>query len=365
MPKKGDGIYKRGSSWRLDVVHKGKRYVRTLGRKISRSTAKELAHLEWEKIVKGEAGIGRKPKDISFEQGKEIFLAWVEGNKRPKTYNSCKCHMNRLNEFFAGRQLSEVSPFLLEKYKLQRIKEECPVALNRELSYLKLLFNKCIDWKKFEGRNPVTGVKGIRESQGRTRYLTLDEEARLLGAAKEPLRTVIVLGVTTGLRSVAEALTLKRENVDLENGFLTVEGAYAKNHETVTIPLNQRAREALKSLMAKSQSEYVFTNRDGKPFKSIRTAFTTAGRHANLSGVTPHVLRHTFASRLGDAGVSDGTIQALGRWKEAKMIQRYKHLTEKHLREAVEKIAQEVPPISPPPQERKTRKSLCARSSVG
>lgn len=365
MKRKGDALYKRGNAWRLDTWIDGKRYQISVGRNISRTVAKEIARVKRADIILGNAGIGKKRKDIAFDKAKGLFIAWMEANKRPNTVKSCKSHMKQLETSFAGKHLSDISQFLIEKHKIRRIQEGCPIALNRELAYLKALFNRCKEWKKFEGDNPVSRVKGTRESEGRTRWLTVDEEARLLGAAREPLRSLIIVGITTGLRINAEALTLRWDNVNLENGFLTIEGAYSKNHETVTIPLNKRAVGALQRLKATATSEFVFTSRNGKPFKSIRTAFTTACEHANLSGVTPHVLRHTFASRLGEAGVSDGTIQALGRWKEAKMIQRYKHLTEKHLREAVEKIASEVPPVFPPPQERKTRKSLCARSSVG
>ena len=63
----------------------------------------------------------------------------------------------------------------------------------------------------------------------------------------------------------------------------------------------------------------------------------TACGKAKLSGVTPHTLRHTFASRLGMAGVDPRTIQELGGWKELKMVERYSHLSPKHKAEAVEK----------------------------
>ena len=78
---------------------------------------------------------------------------------------------------------------------------------------------------------------------------------------------------------------------------------------------------------------------NGSPYKSIRSAFKTACNHAKLSGVTPHILRHTFASRLAMAGVDVRTIQELGGWKELEMLQRYAHLSPNHQSEAVEKIA--------------------------
>jgi integrase len=86
------------------------------------------------------------------------------------------------------------------------------------------------------------------------------------------------------------------------------------------LPLNKILVDAFSKLKATAKSEWVFVNRDGKPLKSIRTAFETPCRNAKLSGVSPHTLRHTFASRLGMSGTGDRALQVLGRWKEPKMI---------------------------------------------
>jgi integrase len=109
--------------------------------------------------------------------------------------------------------------------------------------------------------------------------------------------------------------------------------------------------EALDQLTASVKGGYVFVTRRGTPLRSIKTAFETACRHANLVGVTPHTLRHTFASKLAKAKVGDRTLQALGRCKEPKMIQRYAHLSEGDLREAVEAIGKNSPTESSTPLE--------------
>jgi hypothetical protein len=153
MARRGDGIYLRGKAWWLDCVIHGKRYQLSLGRRINRSAALEVASIRRAQILKGEAGI-RRPKEISFPEAKDLFLKWLEANKRANTAKSCRSHMKQLQISFGNKNLSAISPFVIEKHKIRRLHERCPVALNRELAYLKLLFNKCQKWKKYEGANP-------------------------------------------------------------------------------------------------------------------------------------------------------------------------------------------------------------------
>jgi len=365
MARKGDGLYLRKNTWWLDAIINGQRYQIRLGKNIKRSAAADIAMMKRSAILKGEAGIARKRRDIGFEDAKKAFLEWTKANKRPKTLRSYTQCMDQLEKSFKGMKLSDIHSFLIEKHKQRRASEDAKISANRELTCLKILYNRCVDWKRYEGENPTRKVKKFEESEGKARFLTEEEETRLLAAAKEPLRTIILVGIYTGLRILAEALTLRWDNIDLHRGYLTVEAAYAKGKQTDTLPLNKILMEALAKLKKTAKSEYVFVSRDGKPFKSIRTAFETACRNAKLSDVSPHTLRHTFASRLGMSGTGDRALQVLGRWKEPKMIRRYVHLSEEYLREAVEKIAHNSPTISTTPKTGKTRKSFRAHSSVG
>jgi integrase len=323
MARSGDGIYKRGNGWRLDFIYQGQRNVRGLGRNISKSVAKEIAAVKRAAILRGEAGIGRKKrKDISWEKAVEEFKAWVKPNIRPNTFRGYCQHLRELGQTFGARNLSEIHTFLIEKHRQRRI-TEAAVAFNRELGTLKTLFNYFIDREKFDGPNPTRKVKKIKESRGRERFLEIEEEDRLLSVCTEPLRTIVMSGIYGGLRIHSEALTLQKADVDLRRRLLTVQGAFAKNGETLTIPLNSKLREALRQRMLESESEYVFTKCDGKPYRSIQNIFRTACKRAGLVNVTPHVMRHTFASRLGMEGVDIRTIQELGRWKDIRMVQRY------------------------------------------
>src|SRR5262249_2611799 len=125
MARRGDGLYQRGKSktWWLEFVHDerrqfvrlGKRITRTVAREIAqvkrsmareiaqvkrtmaresvqvkRTVAREIAQVKRASILKGEAGIGRKRLEIGFDQAKEAFLQWAEAHKRPRTAGTAR-----------------------------------------------------------------------------------------------------------------------------------------------------------------------------------------------------------------------------------------------------------------------------------
>lgn len=339
MARRGDGIYQRGNTWWLDFRHHGNRHVVRLGKNISRSVARELAQVKRGAILRGEAGIGRKRKDVLFEKAAEAFKAWTTTNKRPATIRLYTGSLKQLGESFNGRRLGEISPLAVEQHK--RCRQETKVMANRELACLNNLFNRAREWGLYEGENPVRSVKPFRESRGKLRYLEPEEEAALLAQTREPLRTICLLGLYAGLRVESEALPLRKTDVDLRRGLLTVPIEHEKIPRGRVVPLNRILREALATAMAASPGEYLFAKPDGTPYRTIWEPFKAACRRAGLKDVTPHTLRHTFASRLAMAGVDLRTIMELGGWASLDMVQRYAHLSPSHKQQAVERITPE------------------------
>jgi len=221
-----------------------------------------------------------------------------------------------------------------------RIQAHAPVRANRELAVLKALFNRCREWKLFEGKNPVDDVKFLKEPKQRLRFLEPDEERRLLDAAAEPLRTMILVGIHCGLRLRSEALTLRWADVDLPRKVLTVQASYAKNGQTRSVPLNSAVHAALERLHAHKVGDFVFAKRNGNPYHSIRTIFETACERAGLKDVIPHTLRHSFATRLLENGVDVKTVPELGGWSRIEMLNRYTHSSPQRKAEAVERLTQ-------------------------
>ena len=208
---------------------------------------------------------------------------------------------------------------------------------NRELAVLKALVNRAKEWQLFDGSNPVATVKFTKEPRQRLRFLESEEEAHLLDKARDPLRSILILCIHSGLRLRSEALILRWSDVDLFRRSVTVSAAYAKSGQTRTVPLNSIVRAALERLPR--IGAFVFAKPNGMPYTYIRRSFNTACRKAGLTEVTPHTLRHTFATRLIEHGVDLRTVQELGGWAKIEMLVRYGHVTTARKAEAVERLA--------------------------
>ena len=118
-------------------------------------------------------------------------------------------------ESFSGTRLGLLSPFLVEKHKQARIQAGPRVRANRELAVLKALF---------KGDNPLTTVKFLKEPQQRLRFLEPAEEGRLLDAARDPLRSIILVGIHCDLRLRSAAVTLRWRDVGAARRTVTVQG---------------------------------------------------------------------------------------------------------------------------------------------
>ncbi len=333
MARRGDALYLRGKTWYLGCTINGIRYQKRLGKGITRSVALELAQVQRGAILKGEAGIGKKAKDLPFDEARKKFEDWATASKKLGTARAYKDCLRRLAESFSGMRLSALSPFLVEKHKQRRITAGARIPTNRELAVLKSLLNRCKEWKLFEGENPVTSVKMLKEPRQRLRFLEQEEEARLLAECAESLRTLILVDTNCGLRLKSEALTLRWADVDEKRKTLTVAAAYAKNGTSRTVSLNSVVLAALAKLPRKG--EFVFAKPNGKPYHAIRE-FRAACQRAGLTRVTPHTTRHTFATRLCENGVDLRTVQKVGGWATLALVQRYAHVSPGRKAEAVE-----------------------------
>ena len=329
------GVYLRGKSYYYNFYYEGKRYNEKIGQ-VSKSVAQEKLNIKRSEVIRGEW----KPKavKISFDKFKEQYLEFSLSNKRAGTAKRDVVSLKPLQKFFGGKFISEINPFLIEKYK-QRRKEDGVSArtVNVELACLRHMFNMAMKWGKAQ-KNPVSEVRLFKEPEGKDRILSPEEEVRLFDAIRSSKRTlhlepIVVTALATGMRK-GEVLNLKWSNVDLANRLIIVEGT--KSGHIRKIPMNSRLTEALSNAKKINHGENVFVNERGEPYKSFRTSWDHVLERAKIEDLTFHSLRHTFGSRLGMAGVDVKTIQELMGHRDIKMTMRYSHPTPEHKRNAVE-----------------------------
>lgn len=318
------GLFRRGEIWWMSFIYNGRQI-----RKSTETDDKKLAKRIFEKI-KGQIAEGkwfeRLPgEDYTF---KEIMDRYLEECSSAKgSTDRDKISLKHLLPFFGDKIVTHILPRDVSEYKALRRKEGAsPATINRELALMKHCFNVARREWEYVRDNPVSMVSMEKEPPPRDRWLTREEGSKLLACSAAWLHRMIVFSVETGLRR-GELLNLRWSDVQLQVKVIVVWGA--KTKERRSVPLSQRAFQVLQTIRKMGETgEFVFTNSQSKEqvnVQTLRTAFDTAIRRAGIINFHWHDLRHTFASRLAQAGVDPYTIQKLMGHKSFVTTQRYAH----------------------------------------
>ena len=252
----------------------------------------------------------RFPKRIKLADFvRDEYLKKHALQKRPKTYREYVSITGKLVRSFGDIYLDEITRYKVESYQSQRLQDVSVYMVNREVTVLKGMCTKAIDWG-FLFKNPVKGVK-LGKEKARPRFLTEEEQGRLIEACGQCgkahyLKDMVILDLHTGLRK-DELLQLKREDVLADRKKLKVEDG--KGGKRRYVPLNDTARAVLDKLLARKGSEYLFHDKKGKPFKDIKKSFMPAVERAGLKDVVFKDLRRTFATMCALRKVAPKTLQ--------------------------------------------------------
>jgi integrase len=222
-------------------------------------------------------------------------------------------------------------------------------TVNREIQCLHCIFQFAIT-RKYITESPAAGVKHFDERRERPakRMLAVDEEQRILEAAPPHLRVAIILLVQTGGRTYTEGLSLRWEQVDLENLVIHLCGDVKTKDSAQPVPLTRLACDVLREWRKGQtrQSPFVFPspyNLD-KPIGSVRTAWKATLRRAGVSYFPIYNLRHVFCTRLSWVA-PDAVVQHAMRHSSPETKRFYQlglaHQVREHLERVNQKTHQE------------------------
>ncbi|MFH0813084.1 MAG: tyrosine-type recombinase/integrase [Pseudomonadota bacterium] len=280
-------------------------------------------------------------KDIATE-----YLKWATENKARNGYDDSNLYKNHLSHRFDDKQLDQISAFDLEKMKIEILQKGLSRATAAHcLKLFRQMVNKALMWGKYQGENPVKGVKIPTLNNQRQRFLSFEEANLLLAELRKVSKQshdMAFLSLYCGVRA-GEIFNLKMQDLDLENGLINISDP--KNRESRKAYMTTAIKEILSDYYTpESLNEYVFKDRrHGGKIRWLSGAFgrvveklgLNKGVEDSRQRITFHSLRHTFASWLAMQGESLITLRDLLGHKNTQMTNRYAHLSPDHKKAAV------------------------------
>ena len=333
------GLVKRGKYWCMRFTYQGRQVRRSTGT-ADRRLAEAIMGKVRAQIIEGRFFETLEEKTRTFDELMERYLREHAAKKsEPRHYRG---YFNSLKACFGGRTLAEITPKLIVEYKARRYAAGLkPASINRELASLKKAFNLAVREWEWCRENPVSKVSMEQENNQRDRWLSVEEEPRLLQGCAPWLHDLVTFALHTGMR-MGEILELTWRGVDFNRR--TVMVVRSKNGERRTIPLNETVLSVLrqKSKVRSLNTDLVFCSQVFTSMEAghLRRSFRVALGKTRIEDFHFHDLRHTFATRLVQAGVDLYKVQRLLGHKSPIMTQRYAHHYPESLRDGVEILDQ-------------------------
>lgn len=265
----------------------------------------------------------------------------LELNYSDHTIASYSNDLNHLSIYLGKKNILKLSVRDIEKY-LKTLSDLSPASISHAISSLRTFYSYYIKLGNISV-NPMYSIRQPKLGSHLPDYLTIEEVDKLLDIKVENgfdarNKAILELMYATGLR-ISEVVSLEFKNIDIEDCIVRVMGKGSKER---IVPINDAAIDALSVYIKEYRTEmlignvhnYIFVNNHGKMmtrqgvFKMIKAECQKKGLDKNIS---PHTLRHTFATHLLENGADLRIIQELLGHSDISTTQIYTHLTNKKL----------------------------------
>jgi len=330
-------MFRRGGVYWTSISYKGKRIrksLETADKKLAQSIEAKIKT----EIVEGKYFEKPVGDNKTFTDMMEKFMKEHAPKVSGNTRLSYSASLKHLSTYFGDLKLLEITPKKISDYKVLRYGEEAkPATINRELAMLSKAFSLAFKEWEWIKENPVSKVPKEKENNERDRWLTDEQERRLLENAPQWLIDIIVFDLHTGLRQ-GELLSLQWDRINLFRRTIIIQES--KSGKPRTLPVNQIAFDILdeRSKIRNIMNDLVFVSNAGSKIDrhNLRRAFNIAIKKAGIHDFHFHDLRHTFATRLAQRGIDIYKISKLLGHHSIEMTQRYAHHCPDSLKDGVQ-----------------------------
>jgi len=271
----------------------------------------------------------------------------LEDQRRQRKYD----REDQLYRLWVAPVISEIKIKLIAPVNLERIKKnmadagKAPRSIQYALALIRQIYNFAKKNDLFAGDPPTSKITWPKVDNGRTRYLTPEDANTLLEALKEKSQDtyeISLLSFQCGLR-FGEVAHLQWSDVDYDRRLLLIRDA---KNGTRHAFLTDQVTEMLKNRIQGEPYNLIFPAKNGGVMPRISPTYHRVVKELGLNkGIDDrrqklvfHSARHSFGSLLAEQGQDLYTIQKLIGHKSVTMTQRYSHLTESKLKNAVESL---------------------------
>ena len=278
----------------------------------------------------------------------EKFITFMKIEKNV-SHHTLRAYNNDLREFFLfiDKRHDRIDNLDIRSFMASlHYKKLKKSSISRKLASIRSFFNY-LHKEGYVKKNPAKLVSSPKIPMNLPRFLTIDETFSLMEAPKGDSfkstrdKSIIELLYSSGLR-VSELTLLDTVDLDIKESLIRVKG---KGRKERIIPIGANAMNAIKNYLPerislKKKSQALFLNNRGGRLtqRSIRRILVEYSRIIGLKGnLSPHTLRHTFATHLLHGGADLRSIQELLGHSSLSTTQKYTHVDIAHLAEVYDK----------------------------
>lgn len=288
---------------------------------------------------------------MDLKDCRDRFFLYLQGEKNASPH-TVKNYAVDLHEFMAlvdGKKATELDYLDVRKFLSHlRDKGYSKSSVSRKLACLRSFF-KFLLRENLILKNPASGIATPKREKKLPSFLEVEEIERLMTAASGSSihesrdRALLETLYSSGLR-VSELVGLNPEDTDLLGGVLRVRG---KGKKERMVPIGRKAQTAVEAYLEKRKSDpgkaagALFLNKNGTRLtdRSVRRILLKYARRAEIQKqISPHTLRHSFATHLLDRGADLRSVQELLGHESLSTTQIYTHVTTKRLKEVYDKV---------------------------
>jgi integrase len=264
---------------------------------------------------------------VSVEDGIKRYLAWSKEHRRLGTHKSNSTYLTALAAKWGGRDLISLTgnDVVRALEEIGRDRRWSPSTLHCGLTTM----GAFLRWATQERMARDGILRGARKrlprvDQESPPYLPPEEIRGIYAAVPEEIRAVVVLMGEAGLRR-NEAIYLRWDEVARDLASVTIRGDRSKGHRARTVPLTAFAKVTMAAVLGDRAIPIDGATRVFGELTHYRVNFLirAACDRIGRKDVTPHTLRHAFASGLVRAGVDLPTVQRLLGHRSLQMTQKY------------------------------------------